>query len=698
MPLRGLLRLTAALTLTAVLGAIFVAVPQRAEALSGSEFNAGYIIADSQFYTRDALSQAQIQEFLNVRIGTCANTLCLNVLKVDTPTTTLSFGTCDTYIGEAGESAARIIYKVQQACTISAKVILATLQKEQGLVTSKAPTTAILRKAMGQGCPDTSQCDSEFYGFFIQVLSGARQLAWYGNPDGSHTSIKVGQQNAVRYSPNASCGSSNVLIENRATASLYYYTPYQPNTAALTNLGGTGDACSSYGNRNFWVYYSNWFGSPTGSVDPIGNIEAVTAMPGKFRVSGWAIDPNASESVDVHVYVGKVGSPFTAALERPDLSAAYPGLGTKHGFDVTVPVNSTGQNNVCVYAMNKGPGVNVLLGCRSAAALSGPPIGAVDSATAVTGGIRVSGWAIDPDTADPSTVHVYVDDVGKSVRAQLSRPDIGRLYPQYGSAHGFDETIAASPGSHSVCVYGMNTGLGSTTVLQCTTVVVPGTQPAITDSGRAPIGSVDLVSAGTNSVKLSGWALDPDTALPIAVHVYVDSVGVAFTANKDRPDIGAAFPGYGSAHGFAETVAATAGSHRVCVYGINTGAGGHTLIGCKNVVVAGAQPSIPERGRAPIGNVETVAVGSSGIAVGGWALDPDTALPIAVHVYVDSVGVAFTANKDRPDIGAAFPGYGSAHGFAETVAATAGSHRVCVYGINTGAGGHTLLRCQTVTV
>jgi hypothetical protein len=43
---------------------------------------------------------------------------------------------------------------------------------------------------------------------------------------------------------------------------LYDYTPYTPNAAALNNLYGTGDACSSYGNRNFWRYYSDWFGNP----------------------------------------------------------------------------------------------------------------------------------------------------------------------------------------------------------------------------------------------------------------------------------------------------------------------------------------------------------------------------------------------------------------------------------------------------
>ncbi|HSO92127.1 MAG TPA: hypothetical protein VLR70_13355, partial [Arthrobacter sp.] len=134
------------------------------------------------------------------------------------------------------------------------------------------------------------------------------------------------------------------------------------------------------------------------------------------------------------------------------------------------------------------------------------------------------------------------------------------------------------------------------------------------------------------------------------------------------------------------------------VYGINTGPGGHTLISCKDVTVPAPLSTIVEKGRAPIGNVESVAVSAGKISVAGWALDPDTASPIAVHVYVDSVGAAFTANRDRPDIGAAYPGYGSAHGFVESIAASAGSHRVCVYGINTGAGGHTLMGCQTVTV
>ena len=52
-----------------------------------------------------------------------------------------------------------------------------------------------------------------------------------------------------------------MYIQNQATAGLYLYTPYRPNAAALANLYGTGDGCSSYGNRNFWRMFTDWFGS-----------------------------------------------------------------------------------------------------------------------------------------------------------------------------------------------------------------------------------------------------------------------------------------------------------------------------------------------------------------------------------------------------------------------------------------------------
>ena len=239
-----------------------------ASALSVSDFDPGYIISDGNFYNGAAMSEAEIQRFLESQVGSCANSNCLAVYRADTPTRTWSFGTCSTYYGGAAESAARIIFKVQQACNLSAKVILVTLQKEQGLITDSDPSDGVMRKAMGYGCPDTSDCDSTFYGFFNQLFAAGRQLTWYSNPAGSFTSIRIGQTNAIRYNPDAGCGSKSVVVRNKATAALYYYTPYTPNAAALNNLYGTGDYCSAYGNRNFWRFYSNWFGQPAGPDGP----------------------------------------------------------------------------------------------------------------------------------------------------------------------------------------------------------------------------------------------------------------------------------------------------------------------------------------------------------------------------------------------------------------------------------------------
>ena len=119
---------------------------------------------------------------------------------------------------------------------------------------------------MGFGCPDSDPaiCGKVFVGLFNQLYRAARQFQWYGNPEGSFTYWKPGRTVAMRYHPKASCGTKSFLLQNQATANLYYYTPYTPNDAALNNLYGTGDSCSAYGNRNFWRFFHDWFGSPIG--------------------------------------------------------------------------------------------------------------------------------------------------------------------------------------------------------------------------------------------------------------------------------------------------------------------------------------------------------------------------------------------------------------------------------------------------
>ena len=103
----------------------------------------------------------------------------------------------------------------------------------------------------------------ESAGFFRQVYGAAHRYRYYVRHEASY-GYHVGKLNFVRFHPNTSCGGANVVIGNKATALLYIYTPYQPNEAALKAGAGEGDACSTYGNRNFAIIYHSMFGSPRG--------------------------------------------------------------------------------------------------------------------------------------------------------------------------------------------------------------------------------------------------------------------------------------------------------------------------------------------------------------------------------------------------------------------------------------------------
>jgi hypothetical protein len=316
---------------------------------------------------------------------------------------------------------------------------------------------------------------------------------------------------------------------------------------------------------------------------PIGNIDVVANGIGGVTVAGWAFDADTREPIQVHVYVGSSGVASVAGLSRPDVDAAFGGyFGPNHGFSTTVQAGA-GPQQVCVYGINAGPGVNSLIGCRTIVVPPGDPIGSLDVVRVSGNAIDVAGWAIDPNTAASIPVHVYVDGTGVALTASVGRGDIAAAFPGYGAAHGFSTTIAASPGTHNVCVYGINTaGPGGNSLLGCRSVAVAG-PPATPAGGGSPFGVIDWAATGFGAVGVTGWAIDPDTSNPIAIHVYVNGVGQAILGTIDRPDVGAAFPGSGSAHGYGYLGPRVGnGPQTVCVYAINgAGAGGNTLIGCR---------------------------------------------------------------------------------------------------------------------
>jgi hypothetical protein len=659
-----------------------------ADALSGADFRPGRIIDDSIFFNSSSMSEAQVQGFLNAQMPNCVAANGWPCLK-DLVTATSSRdaagpGHCTAYQGAAAESAASIIVKVAQACRINPQVLVVMLQKEQGLVTATSPTERQYRVAMGYACPDTAACDSQYYGFANQVYMAAWQMRQYTNfPDRQY---RIGAV-SIQFHPNTACGSSVVDIANQATANLYNYTPYQPNAAALANLGGVGDACSSYGNRNFWVHFSNWFGPTTTTATvippdvPFGNFELGTTTIGSATVRGWALDPNTQAPIDVHLYVnGKWGGAFTADGTRLDVANAYPQFGPAHGFEFTFQV-LPGTFEACIYGINVGPGSNQLIGCRVLSTPSGPPMGNIESAVLTDRTVVVSGWALDPDTAASIDIHIYVNGAwGGAHQANVSRPDVARVYPGYGDGHGFSVSLPVPVGTSTICVYGINVGAGYNQSIGCRTVS--------TASGP-PFGNLESVTPTPNGARIAGWVIDPDTANPTDIHVYVDGQwGGAFRADTTREDVAVAYDGYGAAHGVLVDLSLPSGSSTVCVYAIDVLGTTNSLLGCQSVT----RPS-----GSPFGSVDGVTGTPGSITVAGWVIDPDTVAPIPVHVYIDDAWAgAYAADVARPDVGRAYPDYGPSHGYQASWTVAAGTHQICVYAINVGIGQNIQLRCALV--
>ena len=228
-------------------------------------FDPGFIISDDALSDSRSLTEDQVQAFIAEQSAGCAftsATTCLRVYLSDLPARPASpGGQCDAVEGASHALASRIVFEVARACRINPKVLLVMLQKEQGLITAVSPSDRAYRVAMGYGCPDSAACEKDFYGFAAQVYQAATQLRSY-LLDPGRWRYRVGPV-MVKFSAQPACGAAVVDIRNEATAALYNYTPYQPDAAALANPHGQGDACSSYGNRNFWVLFTEWFGSPT---------------------------------------------------------------------------------------------------------------------------------------------------------------------------------------------------------------------------------------------------------------------------------------------------------------------------------------------------------------------------------------------------------------------------------------------------
>jgi len=203
------------------------------------DFDQNDIIADGEFIDAVSLDETAIQSFLLARNSYLAQ------------------------FTEGGRRAAKIIWDAAWGYSLNPKVILATLQKEQSLVSRTTYDETAYKKAMGYGCPDSGTCDPAYAGFTTQVDRGTWQLRYNfdraKNP--ASPDYKVGQTMTI--------DGTAVTFNNAATASLYRYTPHIS------------------GNRNFHTIYKSYFGF--GWAVFAGQSGYPTLMPGQVSpvILGW---------------------------------------------------------------------------------------------------------------------------------------------------------------------------------------------------------------------------------------------------------------------------------------------------------------------------------------------------------------------------------------------------------------------------
>lgn len=212
------------------------------------------------------------------------------------------------------------------------------------------------------------------------------------------------------------------------------------------------------------------------------------------------------------------------------------------------------------------------------------PTGAITARKAVPGGVQFTGWAGDPDApTTPLTVTVLQDGRASVARAVTAQPVAGR------AAFAVSAPVAA--GAHTLCVVAGNVGAGLDTVLGCVPTPLGTTLTAGQLAQHDPLGVVDATTASATTLRVTGWATDPDdVARPDVVVLYVDG-SPARTVNTG-PHTGAP-AGYGPRARFDISVPVPAGAHVGCVWAVSVGLGSNTFVGCQAVDTRGPAATTP---------------------------------------------------------------------------------------------------------
>lgn len=260
-----------------------------------TSFDPNKLIEDKVFSDTKTFGGPEgVQKFLESKNSILANKSLDFIAKLKEPTITM----LKTSIEDPRpnlptlRSAADLIWDAAQQSGINPQVLLVTLQKEQGLITTHQNDTPerlqrALDNAMGFDCPDNTGCGALFPGFYFQLFgnvdaSGNRYLGAakslmksFSTPEGRGPTVggktyKVGEIVELGNTLGGYDGvveRQTVMLTNNATAALYRYTPHVFN-----------------GNYNFQKYFNAWFKYPNGTIMKLANDTATYIIQNGSRL------------------------------------------------------------------------------------------------------------------------------------------------------------------------------------------------------------------------------------------------------------------------------------------------------------------------------------------------------------------------------------------------------------------------------
>ncbi len=245
-------------------------------------FNPNKLVDDKVFADTQTFGGAEgIQKFLVNKHSVLANTSPDFLVNLKEPEAALLKQGLEDPRPNLGRlrTAAELIWDASLQSGLNPQVIIVTLNKEQGLITSANDyppdkLQKVLDRAMGFDCPDSTGCGDLFPGFYYQLfgnfdstgnryLGAAKSLMKSFNISGGRGPVTAGQLSRTGDTivvDNTLGGYDNVAVQqsvnlsNNATAALYRYTPHVFN-----------------GNYNFWKFFQAWFKYPNGTLLKLGN-------------------------------------------------------------------------------------------------------------------------------------------------------------------------------------------------------------------------------------------------------------------------------------------------------------------------------------------------------------------------------------------------------------------------------------------